>query len=63
MPFTYRDRPKLSDRLRGKSGEEILNELQCDLDKERRMFFDSPWRARHNNSGFPRVSRNDKIVE
>lgn len=57
MPFTYRDRPKLSERLRGKSGEELMNEMKSDLDKGRRMFFESPsWGTRHNNSGFPRVS-------
>lgn len=58
MPFTYRDKPRLSERLRGKSGEEILNELKSDLDKDRRMFFDSPsWGTRKNISAFPRVSR------
>ncbi|KAK6624160.1 hypothetical protein RUM44_011018 [Polyplax serrata] len=58
MPFTYRDKPKLADRLRGKTGEELLNELASDFDPDRRMFFDSPsWRQRHNNpSRFPRVS-------
>lgn len=59
MPFNYRDKPKLSDRFRGKSGEEILNELQSELDNPNRgTFFGSPsWRTRHNNSsGFPRVS-------
>ena len=58
MPFTSRDNSKLSDRLWGKSGEEILNELASDLDPDRRMFFDTPsWRQRQNNpTGFRRVS-------
>lgn len=59
MPFTYRDKPRLSERLRGKSGEEILNEFKSDLNKGRRMFFDPPsWGTRENISGFPRVSGN-----
>lgn len=48
MSFSFRDKPRLSDRLRGKSGDEIFDELQKALDenkkereKRRNMFFES----------------------
>jgi len=47
-----RDRPRLSDRFRGKSGEEIVEELRKDFAKRKQMFFDTAPRT----SNFMKVS-------
>lgn len=60
--FRDRDRPRLSDRLRGKSGDELFNELRKELDQDRKSFFKSPSATPASNFGsstgstFPRVS-------
>jgi len=40
--FSFRDKPRLSERLRGKSGDELFKELRKELDHDRKSFFDSP---------------------
>lgn len=42
MSFGFRDkdRPSLRDRFRGKSGDQILEELRKKLDKDKEMFFE-----------------------
>lgn len=59
MSFSFRDKPRLSERLRGKSGDEILNELKEHLDQDRKMFFDNGprWRSTPMTGPFSRVSR------
>lgn len=60
--FRDRDRPRLSDRLRGKSGDELFNELRKELDQDRKSFFKNPSATPASNFGsstgstFPRVS-------
>lgn len=64
--FRDRDRPRLSDRLRGKSGDELFNELRKELDQDRKSFFKNPSATPASNFGsstgstFPRVSY-DKV--
>jgi hypothetical protein len=41
MSYSFRDRSRLRDRLRGKSGDEILNELKEQIDHDRKMFFEN----------------------
>lgn len=38
----FRDKSRLSDRLKGKSTDEIINEIRSDFDKDRGSFFDRP---------------------
>jgi hypothetical protein len=59
MSFSFRDKPRLSDRLRGKSGDELLNELKEQFDQDRKMFFDTApsWGSTPMSSPFSRVSR------
>ena len=60
MSFGFRDkeRPSLRDRLRGKSGDQILEELRRKLDKDKEMFFE---RA-PNPPSFRRVSADFRSV-
>lgn len=64
--FRDRDRPRLSDRIRGKSGDELFKELRKELDQDRKLFFDSPSGSPTSNwssstgSSFPRVS--EKVI-
>lgn len=55
MSFGFRDkdRPSLRDRFRGKSGDQILEELRKKLDKDKEMFFERV----PNPPSFRRVSR------
>lgn len=61
MSYSFRDKPRsrLSDRLRGKSGDELLQEIRQEFDKDRKMFYDSNpnWGFTPAGSAFPRVSR------
>ncbi|RZF35438.1 hypothetical protein LSTR_LSTR006982 [Laodelphax striatellus] len=54
--FRERPRTRLSDRIRGKSGDEVFQELRQELDKDRKMFFDSNpnWGFTPASSAFPR---------
>lgn len=40
MSFYFRDRPKFSDRLRGKSGDELLQEIKQQFDEDSKSFFE-----------------------
>lgn len=54
MPFTNREKPRLFERLRGKSGQDLLNEVKSAFNSDSRMLFDSPtWSNRE--SAFSRV--------
>ncbi|KAJ1526852.1 hypothetical protein ONE63_008411 [Megalurothrips usitatus] len=56
MSFAFRDkdRPSLRDRLRGKSGDQILEELRKKLDKDKEMFFERvPNPPSFRRAGFP----------
>ncbi|KAJ9580210.1 hypothetical protein L9F63_004153 [Diploptera punctata] len=57
MSFSYRDKPRLSERLRGKSGDEILNELEEQFDQDRKMFFETNpnWRSTPMTGPFSRT--------
>ena len=59
MSFSFRDRPRLSERLRGKSGDEILNEIKEQFDQDRKMFFDTApsFGSTPMTGPFSRVSR------
>lgn len=54
MPFSNRDKPRLSERLRGKSSQEFIDEINSAFgSRSPRMLFDTPqWSTRAN---FPRV--------
>ncbi|XP_073997677.1 BAG domain-containing protein starvin isoform X2 [Rhodnius prolixus] len=54
MSFSFRDRPTLRDRLRGKSGDEIMEELKQSLDQDRKKFFESRpnWKQSPASSAF-----------
>lgn len=60
MSFYFREKPKISDRLRGKSGDEILQEIKQQFNEDTDSFFEPNMRLsrdpfeRHAN--FPRVS-------
>jgi hypothetical protein len=58
MSFSFRDKPRLRDRLRGKSGGEILNELKEQIDQDRKMFFETTpsWGSMPTTGPFSRVS-------
>lgn len=58
MSFSFRDRPTLRDRLRGKSGDEIMEELKQSLDQDRKKFFESRpnWKQSPASSAFSKVS-------
>jgi len=64
MSFSYRDRPRLSERLRGKSGDEILNEIKEQFDQDRKMFFDTApsFGSTPMTGPFSRVSRTHIFV-
>ncbi|XP_034243416.1 BAG domain-containing protein Samui [Thrips palmi] len=56
MSFGFRDkdRPSLRDRFRGKSGDQILEELRKKLDKDKEMFFERvPNPPSFRRAGFP----------
>ncbi|KAK7869544.1 hypothetical protein R5R35_002312 [Gryllus longicercus] len=57
MSYSFRNRPKLSDRYRGKSGDEILNELKNQIDEDRKMFFESSpdWNSVQSPGSFSRA--------
>jgi hypothetical protein len=59
MSFSFRDRPRLSERLRGKSGDELLNEMKEQFDQDRKMFFDTApsFGSTPMTGPFSRVSR------
>lgn len=61
MSFSFRDKPRLSDRIRGKSGDEILNEFREHFDQDRKMFFDTnpSWGSTPMTGPFSRVSGTD----
>jgi len=59
MPFSDRDKGRLFDRLRGKSGQDLLNEVKTAFDSDN-MFVDSPTFAERR--GFPRVRRAIEIM-
>lgn len=40
--YSFRDRPRLSDRIRGKSGDELFNELRKEFDQDSKSFFGRP---------------------
>ncbi|XP_047108170.1 BAG domain-containing protein Samui-like isoform X1 [Schistocerca piceifrons] len=54
MSFSFRDKPRLSERLRGKSGDDLINELKNHIDQERKMFFDTApnWGSVHPSGSF-----------
>nr|CAD7413252.1 unnamed protein product [Timema poppensis] len=56
MPFTYRDKPSLSERLRGKSGDQLFQDLEKELEDNRKMFFEtSPtWGTTPRSGSFSR---------
>nr|CAD7463273.1 unnamed protein product [Timema tahoe] len=58
MPFTYRDKPSLSERLRGKSGDQLFQDLEKELEDNRKMFFEtSPtWGTAPRSGSFSRSS-------
>lgn len=67
--FRDRDRPRLSERIRGKSGDELFKELRKELDQDRNLFFDNPsssstpaskWGS--TRSSIPRVSNLKFVV-
>lgn len=59
--FYFREKPRVSDKLRGKTGDEILQEIKQHFDEDTNSFFEpsnmrmsrDPF-ERHTN--FPRVS-------
>ncbi|KAK3930174.1 BAG domain-containing protein Samui [Frankliniella fusca] len=56
MSFGFRDkdRPSLRDRFRGKSGDQIVEELRKKLDSDREMFFERvPNPSSFRRAGFP----------
>lgn len=60
MSFYFRDRPKFSDRLRGKSGDELLQEIKQQFDEDSKSFFEPTNRSGRDSferhSAFSRVS-------
>lgn len=60
MSFYFRDRPKFSDRLRGKSGDELLQEIKQQFDEDSKSFFEPTNRPGRDSferhSAFSRVS-------
>lgn len=54
--YSFRDRPRLSERIRGKSGDELMKELRKEIDQDRKMFFDTNPHWGPAGSTFPRVS-------
>lgn len=60
MSFYFREKPRVSDRLRGKTGDEILQEIKQHFNEDTDSFFEPNTRLsrdpfeRHTN--FPRVS-------
>jgi hypothetical protein len=52
MSYSYRERPSLRERLRGKSGEELIKELRQEMNQDRKMFFDSPSSRAHQQGSF-----------
>ncbi|CAK9816798.1 BAG domain-containing protein Samui [Anthophora quadrimaculata] len=61
MSFYFRDRPKFGDKLRGKSGDELLQEIKQQFDEDSKSFFEPSNRSgrdpfeRHStfSRGFP----------
>lgn len=60
MSFYFRDRPKFGDRLRGKSGDELLQEIKQQFDEDSKSFFEPTNRSQRDpferHSTFSRVS-------
>lgn len=54
--YSFRDKPRLSERIRGKSGDELLKELRKELDQDRKMFFEPNPNFGPAGSTFSRVS-------
>lgn len=61
MSFYYRDKPKFSDRLRGKSSDEILQEMKQKFDQDSSSFFEPTARTAREpferHAGFSRVCK------
>lgn len=57
--YSFRDRPKLSERIRGKSGDELIKELRKELDQDRKMFFETNPNWGPAGSTFPRAGNFD----
>lgn len=57
--YSFRDRPRLSDRIRGKSGDELMKELRKELDQDRKMFFETNPNWGPAGSTFPRAGHFD----
>lgn len=53
----FRDKSRLSDRLKGKSTDEIINEIRSDFDKDRTSFFDRPSTNRTGSRFGPSVDQ------
>lgn len=45
MSFYFRDKPKFGDKFRGKSGDKLLEEIQQQLDEDRKSFFEPSSRS------------------
>lgn len=54
--MSLRDRPKLSDRLRGKSGDELINEIKKEFEDNKKNWFSK------GNSGFNSFKRVRKTL-
>lgn len=57
--YSFRDRPRLSDRIRGKSGDELIKELRKELDQDRKTFFETNPNWGPAGSTFPRAGHFD----
>ena len=60
MSFYFREKPRISDRLRGKSGDEILEEIKQHFEEDTDSFFEPNMRSSRDpferHTAFPRVS-------
>lgn len=67
MSYYFRDKPRFSDRLRGNSGDDLMESLKRQFDQDSKLFFEptssqrssrereQPFDQRHIN--FPRVRK------
>lgn len=61
MSFYFRDKSKFGDKLRGKSGDELLQEIKQQFDEDSKSFFEPTNRSGRDpferHAGFSRVSK------
>ncbi|XP_063240288.1 BAG domain-containing protein Samui-like [Bacillus rossius redtenbacheri] len=57
MSFSFRDRPSLSERLRGRTGDQLLQDLEKEIEEDRKMFFDKgpSWNTTPRSGSFSRA--------